>query len=83
MFGGFKMSGKLLNYEVVKRTFEGIIDETKNNSPVTSKYMSSQKYIALYNIQWDHGGISEMNKCYTTKKKAIEDMEFIKQYGIK
>jgi hypothetical protein len=37
--------------------------------------MPSQRYIALYQMQWEHGGISDMNKCFVTKKEAIEDME--------
>lgn len=76
------MAGKLLGYEVKKRTFEGKTDPDKNEKSLTSKYMTSQKYIAFYTVQWDHGGIGEMNKLYTTKREAIEDMEFKTQYGI-
>jgi len=76
------MAGKFLDFKVLKRTFEGRVDKTKNDNALTSEYMPSKKYIAFYNVQWEHGGISEIKECYTSKKEAIEDMELKKQYGI-
>ena len=76
------MAGKLLNYEVLKRTFEGKVEKTKNDNALTSEFMPSKKYIAFYSVQWGHGGISEIKECYVSKKEAIEDMELKKLYGI-
>ena len=65
------MDKKLLNWEVKKRTLEGKTDKSKNNNPLTSEYRTGLKYILLYQIQWDHGGVSNMYKCFKTKKEAI------------
>jgi len=35
------------NATIVKRTFEGKTDPSKNNNPVTSKYMASYKYAVI------------------------------------
>jgi hypothetical protein len=77
------MAGKVLNYEILKRTFEGKTDPSKNDKALTSKYSSSKKYMAFYSVQWEHGGISEMSNDYISKREAVEDMEFKKQYGIR
>jgi hypothetical protein len=76
------MIGKVLNYRIRKRTFEGKTDIKKNDNPLTSKYMPSKKYVAYYDVQWEHGGISEVNKCFDTQKEAIEEMEMKIKCGI-
>lgn len=77
------MKGKVLKWEVKRRTFEGKINKSKNDNSLTSEYYYRYKYVACYTVQWDHGGISEMNKIYVTKKEAIEGMEFKERYGLR
>lgn len=69
---------RVKEYEILKRTFEGKTDLSKNDNPLTSKYMTSQKYIALYTLEYDDNNHDEIKvyKCYTTKKEASEDMEY-------
>jgi len=77
------VTGKLLNYEILKRSFEGKNDPIKNDDAITSKYYPSKKYITIFNIEWSHGGISEFKRTFTTKTEALEDIETLKQYGMK
>ena len=73
---------RVKKYEVLRRTFEGKTDPSKNDNALTSKYMPSQKYIAMYTIEYDDKNHDEIKryKCYTTKKEAIADMEKQKQW---
>lgn len=51
---------KITNIRIVKRTFEGRNDESKNDNPVTSKYSPSKKYAILYDlIGYDYNPICE------------------------
>ena len=69
-----EINGKVVQFEIKRRTFEGKADSSKNDQALTSKYMPSQKYIAFYTVQSEDNTYS-YNKCYTTKKEAEEDMQ--------
>ena len=73
---------RVKEYQVLKRTFEGKTDPSKNDKALTSKYMPSQKYIALFTIEYDDNNHDEVktSKCYITKQDAINDMEFKSQW---
>lgn len=58
------------NIRIVKRTFEGLTDPTKNDNPVTSKYYTSKKYIVLYDVE--NCGNNPMTHCTQSKKEAHE-----------
>lgn len=59
---------KISNIKVIRRTFEGKIDASKNDSPLTSKYFPSKKYALVYYIEgYEFNPVIE---CYITKKDA-------------
>lgn len=66
---------KIMNYKVEKRTFEGLTDPEKNKDPRTSKYYPSHKWIAIYDVVFDHGGTATMTDTFKTKKEAVWSME--------
>ena len=70
---------QVIKFEVKRRTFEGKTDPSKNDEALTSKYMTSYRYIALYRIrfEYEHGGVSEVDtsRCFRTKREAEESMK--------
>jgi len=74
-----EVKGKVIQYEVKKRTFEGIKNPTKNDDALTSKYMPSLKYIAFYTVETDDNNQYKSQKSYKTKKEAEEDMKIMSQ----
>ena len=63
-------------YQILKRTFEGKDNPSKNDCALTSKYYTSQKYISLYTEMYDDLNHDEVKtyRCYKTKQEAIDDM---------
>ena len=68
----------ILSFEIKRRTFEGKTDKSKNDHALTSEYMPSYRYIALYKIRRDYGNgnISEKDeyRCYRSKTEAEQAM---------
>jgi hypothetical protein len=80
---------EILSFEVRRRTFEGRVDETKNNDALTSKYMPSYRYIALYRIKRDYGdgnvSVRDESRCFTTKQRAsdyVSELVLAKQVSL-
>jgi hypothetical protein len=73
---------KILKSDIVMRTFEGNNEPEKNNNPITSKYNPSKKYALVFDVQFEHGGISkDIVETYETKKLAEIRQEGLLQYG--
>lgn len=64
---------KVTGFNIKRRTFEGKTDPTKNNSSLTSKYMTSYKY--WLEIEYDS---YTAENCYPTKAKCITAVETAK-----
>jgi hypothetical protein len=59
---------QVTNIKIVKRTFEGVTDISKNDNPLTSKYYPSKKYALVYDQEgYEFNPVIE---CYVTKKDA-------------
>lgn len=65
---------------VLRRTFEGEKDPSKNDDVLTSKYMSSKKYLLRYNCL-EYGDAS-VNTLYGTKSLAEYAKEQLLKYNI-
>lgn len=73
---------KILKSDVVKRTFEGVKNPEKNNNPITSKYSPSKKYALVFDVQFEHGGISkDIVETYETKKLAQIRLDGLLEFG--
>ena len=70
-----ELTAKVIKYEILKRTFEGKTDPTKNGDALTSKYMPSKKYIAFYTVLNDEGNQSQANETFVTKTEAENEMK--------
>ncbi|KKN00790.1 hypothetical protein LCGC14_1134150 [marine sediment metagenome] len=64
---------EVTGFNIKRRTFEGKTDPTKNNSSLTSKYMTSYKYW----LEIEYDGYTAEN-CYPTKAECIAAVETAK-----
>jgi hypothetical protein len=69
------------NVRLHRRTFEGKTDESKNNSAITSKYMTSYKYAVSYDIEgYMHNPSVDT---FVGKKDALSHIDWLKtEYNI-
>jgi hypothetical protein len=65
--------------EVLRRTFEGKTDPSKNNDALTSKYYPSKRYLLRY--QCTEYGDHVVTESHTTKKLAEEAKELLLRYN--
>ena len=65
------------NVNIVKRTFEGEYDISKNDNPITSKYRPSYKFAVSYDVLgYEH---NPMIQCTRTKKDANAFVDRLKE----
>ena len=76
---------EVISFEIKRRKFEGNDDPSKNNHPLTSKYMPSYRYAALYKARYtyDSGQVTERDDCrlFRCELLAIEMASFLLQRG--
>lgn len=65
---------QIVSFEVKRRTFEGKTDKSKNTELLTSEYMPSYRYVALYRMRRDYGSgnvsVKDESRAFRTKKEA-------------
>jgi hypothetical protein len=67
----------ILNVKIHKRTFESQFDASKNDDPITSKYMVSYKYAVSYDVKnYEHNPVVQ---CTRSKKDAEVFIEKLKK----
>jgi len=65
--------------EVLRRTFEGKADPSKNDDALTSKYYSSKKYLLRYKCT-EYGNM-DTDMCYETKSLAENARTLMLKYN--
>lgn len=65
--------------EVLRRTFEGKADPSKNDDVLTSKYSPSKRYLLRYKCT--EYGSQCVNECHETKALAVYAGELLLRYN--
>jgi hypothetical protein len=65
------MSQPIKNANIVRRTFEGKTDPSKNDNPITSKYYTSKKYAVV--CEWYGKPHAE---AFTSKQEAQDWIDY-------
>lgn len=65
--------------KIMRRTFEGKTDPSKNDDALTSKYYTSKKYLLMYKCT-EYGDVY-VNDAYETKNLAEYAREMLLKYN--